>query len=102
MKINTAIRHASGIALLGGALLAGQAQAADGTECIAPAKPGGGYDLTCRLAANGLLAANLIDEIAPAQDAIDGIAQRYASSSRSSSGRSIRAQARALDAKCQL
>ncbi|MCK2184666.1 Bug family tripartite tricarboxylate transporter substrate binding protein [Halomonas getboli] len=62
MKINTAIRHASGIALLGGALLAGQAQAADGTECIAPAKPGGGYDLTCRLAANGLLAANLIDE----------------------------------------
>ncbi|QFT86177.1 Tripartite tricarboxylate transporter family receptor [Halomonas sp. THAF12] len=62
MKINTAIRHASGIALLGGALLAGQAQAADEAECIAPAKPGGGYDLTCRLAANGLLAAELIDE----------------------------------------
>ncbi|MEQ7870740.1 S49 family peptidase [Chromohalobacter salexigens] len=52
--------------------------------------------------AEDALAANLIDEIAPAQDAIDGIAQRYASSSRSSSGRSIRAQARALDAKCQL
>ncbi len=62
MKINTAIRHASGIALLGGALLTGHAQAAGETECIAPAKPGGGYDLTCRLAANGLLAAELIDE----------------------------------------
>ena len=62
MKINTAIRHASGIALLGGALLAGQAQAAGESECIAPAKPGGGYDLTCRLAANGLLETGLIDE----------------------------------------
>jgi len=41
MKINTAIRHASGIALLGSALLASQAQAAGESECIAPAKPGG-------------------------------------------------------------
>ncbi|QEA37900.1 tripartite tricarboxylate transporter substrate binding protein [Pistricoccus aurantiacus] len=62
MKLITAIRHASSIALLGGTLLIGQAQAADGTECIAPAKPGGGYDLTCRLAANGLLAADLIEK----------------------------------------
>ncbi|MBS9405512.1 tripartite tricarboxylate transporter substrate binding protein [Halomonas sp. TRM85114] len=61
MRINTAVRHASGIALLGGALLTGQAQANDNTECIAPAKPGGGYDLTCRLAANGLLEAELIE-----------------------------------------
>lgn len=61
MKINTAIRHASGLALLGGVLFAGQAQAAGNTECIAPAKPGGGYDLTCRLAANGLLETGLIE-----------------------------------------
>lgn len=61
MKINTAIRHASGLALLGGALLAGSAQAAGDAECIAPAKPGGGYDLTCRLAANGLLETGRID-----------------------------------------
>ncbi|MEQ6889252.1 tripartite tricarboxylate transporter substrate-binding protein [Halomonas sp. CS7] len=61
MKINTAIRHASGLALLGGALLAGPAQAAGDAECIAPAKPGGGYDLTCRLAANGLLETGRID-----------------------------------------
>lgn len=31
------------------------------TECLAAAKHGGGLDLTCRLAANALLAANLID-----------------------------------------
>lgn len=61
MKINTAIRHASGLALLGGALLAGSAQAAGDAECIAPAKPGGGYDLTCRLAANGLLETGRLD-----------------------------------------
>lgn len=47
---------------LGTALVAGSAQAESGkTECIAPAKPGGGYDLTCRLAANGLQEAGLID-----------------------------------------
>lgn len=49
---------ALGTILLGGA---GTTQAAEKTECIAPAKPGGGYDLTCRLAANGLLDAKLID-----------------------------------------
>ena len=31
------------------------------TECLAPAKPGGGFDVTCRLAANSLLAAKLIE-----------------------------------------
>lgn len=61
MRLNTAIRNASGIALLGSALLTGHAQANEDTECIAPAKPGGGYDLTCRLAANGLLEAGLIE-----------------------------------------
>ncbi|MDI5935852.1 Bug family tripartite tricarboxylate transporter substrate binding protein [Halomonas kalidii] len=62
MKINKAFRHGSGLALLGGLLLAGGAQAqSDSTECIAPAKPGGGYDLTCRLAANGLQETGLID-----------------------------------------
>lgn len=32
------------------------------TECIAPAKPGGGYDLTCRLLANGLQKTDMIDK----------------------------------------
>lgn len=32
------------------------------TECIAGAKPGGGFDLTCRLAGNSLLAAKLIKD----------------------------------------
>jgi putative tricarboxylic transport membrane protein len=35
--------------------------APDRTECLAGAKPGGGFDVTCRLAANSLLAAKLIE-----------------------------------------
>ncbi|NYS62539.1 Bug family tripartite tricarboxylate transporter substrate binding protein [Vreelandella salicampi] len=62
MRINTAIRYVSGITVLGSALLMGQVQANEDTECIAPAKPGGGYDLTCRLAANALLETGLIDK----------------------------------------
>ena len=31
------------------------------TECLAGAKPGGGFDVTCRLVANALLAAKLIE-----------------------------------------
>lgn len=50
------------------------------------------------------LSTNLIDEIAPAQDAIDTIAQRYTSNTGTSprNNRSIRAQARAFDTSCQL
>src|SRR5690625_4508338 len=63
MKINTTLRHAPCLALLGSLLLTGSAQAQSGeTECIAPAKPGGGYDLTCRLAANGLEETGRIDQ----------------------------------------
>lgn len=32
----------------------------DRPECIAPAKPGGGFDLTCRIASNGLGDADLL------------------------------------------
>ncbi len=41
----------------------GLAQAAplEKTECIAPAKPGGGFDLTCKLAQSGLLEGKFID-----------------------------------------
>lgn len=31
-------------------------------ECIAPAKPGGGYDLTCRLLATGLQKTHILDK----------------------------------------
>lgn len=50
------------------------------------------------------LSARLIDEIAPAQDAIDGIAQRYTSNTPTPTrnSRRIQAQARALDTRCQL
>ncbi|MEC9482481.1 MAG: tripartite tricarboxylate transporter substrate-binding protein [Halomonas sp.] len=63
MKFNSAFRHWSSLLALSGALLAGLAQAqSEATECIAPAKPGGGYDLTCRLAANALQETGLIDK----------------------------------------
>lgn len=53
------------IAALAGSVLlalAAPAQAApEKTECLVGAKPGGGFDLTCRLVANSLLATKLID-----------------------------------------
>lgn len=62
MKFNRAFLRWSASLILGAALVAGPVYAqSDKTECIAPAKPGGGYDLTCRLAANGLQEAGLID-----------------------------------------
>lgn len=52
-------------AILGGALslalASGAVAAPEKTECLAGAKPGGGFDLTCRLAANALLETKLID-----------------------------------------
>lgn len=61
MTLIRSLRHCAALTLLGSALISGQAMAAEKTECIAPAKPGGGYDLTCRLAANGLLETGLLD-----------------------------------------
>ncbi len=45
------------------AVLAQVAMAAtDKPECVAPAKPGGGFDLTCKLAQSGLMDAKLIND----------------------------------------
>ncbi|MBI3155942.1 MAG: tripartite tricarboxylate transporter substrate binding protein [Burkholderiales bacterium] len=38
------------------------AGALDKTECIAPAKPGGGFDLTCRLAQSGLMEGKFVSD----------------------------------------
>lgn len=38
------------------------AQAPKKPECIAPAKPGGGFDLTCKLVQSGLKDTNLLDK----------------------------------------
>jgi len=63
MKINSILRHWSSLVVLSGVLMTGTAHAqSDAPECIAPAKPGGGYDLTCRLAANALQKTGLIDQ----------------------------------------
>jgi putative tricarboxylic transport membrane protein len=54
------IRVVTGLLL---ALALGIAQAAtDKPECIAPAKPGGGFDLTCKLAQSGLQNGKYINE----------------------------------------
>lgn len=63
MRFNSVFLRSSLSILLGAALMVGNAQAqSETTECIAPAKPGGGYDLTCRLAANGLQKTGLIEK----------------------------------------
>ncbi|WP_111497666.1 Bug family tripartite tricarboxylate transporter substrate binding protein [Marinobacter bohaiensis] len=63
MKFNSAFLRWSAPLVMGAALMTGNAHAqSETTECIAPAKPGGGYDLTCRLAANGLQETGLIDQ----------------------------------------
>lgn len=59
--LRLAAAMAAPLALAAASLVAMPAAAADKSECIAPAKPGGGYDLTCRLAANGLLETGVID-----------------------------------------
>lgn len=63
MKFNSMLRHWSSLLLLSGVLATGTTYAqSEAPECIAPAKPGGGYDLTCRLAANALQKTGLIEQ----------------------------------------
>ncbi len=50
------------LAALACASLAAHAGPFDKTECIAPAKPGGGFDLTCKLAQQALLDAKAIKD----------------------------------------
>lgn len=49
-------------ALLLGLSAAAQAGPLDKTECIAAAKPGGGFDLTCRLAQQALMQGKIISD----------------------------------------
>ncbi|HRL26775.1 Bug family tripartite tricarboxylate transporter substrate binding protein [Alcaligenes sp. SDU_A2] len=45
-----------------GAFSSVQAQQPAKPECIAPAQPGGGFDLTCRVALNGFLETGLLEQ----------------------------------------
>lgn len=60
------MRHASSSALLAALLLGSSLPVAAGpldrTECIAPAKPGGGFDLTCKLAQTSLMDGKFISD----------------------------------------
>lgn len=49
-------------AVLAGAALAAAAGPLDKSECIAPAKPGGGFDLTCKLAQGALMEGKYIGD----------------------------------------
>lgn len=62
MSFKTGALRLMAVAVIGSGFLFNGAHAADATECIAPADPGGGYDLTCRLAAEGLEKTGLIDQ----------------------------------------
>jgi putative tricarboxylic transport membrane protein len=53
-------RHTAAAVLLAIAAFGAGANPLDKTECIAPAKPGGGFDLTCKLAQSGLAEGKFI------------------------------------------
>ena len=59
MRVQPALIAAAIVTLAASPVLAGPL---DKTECIAPAKPGGGFDLTCKLAQSSLAEAKAINE----------------------------------------
>lgn len=62
MAIHTTLRMLLASSILGLSSLSGvQAQQPSKPECIAPAQPGGGFDLTCRVAVNGFLETKLLE-----------------------------------------
>lgn len=56
------VKHRFIGALFACAAAVAQAGPLDKTECIAPAKPGGGFDLTCKLAQSGLMDGQYIKD----------------------------------------
>lgn len=60
--IHTTFKMLAGAAVFAVVAAGGAMAEASKPECLAGAKPGGGFDLTCRLAANALLATKQIAE----------------------------------------
>jgi putative tricarboxylic transport membrane protein len=60
--MTTTLRRYTAVLALASALAGPALAGSDKSECLAGAKPGGGFDLTCRLAANSLLATRMIAE----------------------------------------
>lgn len=56
------LKHTLAILALASGMGLAHAGPLDKTECIAPAKPGGGFDLTCKLAQSGLLEGKYIKD----------------------------------------
>ena len=61
-------------------------------ECIAPAKPGGGFDLTCRIVSNGFKDANLLPSpmaVTFMPGGIGAVAYNYINSNRRDDGNAL-------------
>ena len=56
------LKQVLALLVLSGAAALTQAGPLDKTECIAPAKPGGGFDLTCKVAQAGLLDGKYVSD----------------------------------------
>lgn len=78
------------LAVTGGVAMAQPAK----PECLAGAKPGGGFDLTCRLAANSLLATKIIEtpmQVTYMEGGVGAVAYNHVISKRGSDGNLITA-----------
>jgi len=62
MNASTLRKLATAVVLTAGLTAASGALAIDDLKIIAPAKPGGGFDLTCKLAQTGLMDAKIISD----------------------------------------
>jgi putative tricarboxylic transport membrane protein len=60
--MNRPLFAVAGLLLAGLSAVAAAAGPLEKTECIAPAKPGGGFDLTCKLAQSALMAGKFIED----------------------------------------
>lgn len=90
-------RHVIGVMALAGALatfsLSAQAEPTK-PECLAGAKPGGGFDLTCRLAANALLETKMISKpmaVTYMEGGVGAVAYNHVIGKRGSDGNLITA-----------
>ncbi len=80
------------ILALGTAAASAQDFSPDSPECVAPAQPGGGFDLTCRIAAEALQKTGQIDQpmrVTFMPGGIGAVAYNYMNTTRADDGNTI-------------
>ncbi|PRD44934.1 tricarboxylic transporter [Phyllobacterium phragmitis] len=90
LKVGALVAGIVFVALAGGSALAEPSK----PECLAGAKPGGGFDLTCRLAANALLEAKMISKpmaVTYMEGGVGAVAYNHVIGKRGSDGNLITA-----------